>query len=270
MNLKPFEIRVPGKWVLAGEHAVLRGATAVALPHPELGLQLAFQPSCGALSIQPEEFRPVVEHLLSALGCSYSAMSGKLIIKSDIPVGGGFGSSAALCVALTAWLAEPLGFSTAEQLELAQSLENQFHGRSSGMDIAAVSACGPISFVMNRGAERLNIKRLPNFTFHDTGLRTRTSDCVAKVQDFFEKNPILGKQTDALMHDAACEAIDGLTRYDLVCVAKAMQKAQECFSVWGLVPPSVKSLEEELRARGALGVKLTGAGGGGFLVALWG
>ena len=37
-----FSTRIPGKWVLAGEHSVLRGASAIALPHPEFSLAFDF------------------------------------------------------------------------------------------------------------------------------------------------------------------------------------------------------------------------------------
>jgi mevalonate kinase len=48
-----------------------------------------------------------------------------------------------------------------------------------------------------------------------------------------------------------------------------MAWSQECFEGWGLLPPEAKALARELKAQGALATKLTGAGSGGMIVALW-
>ena len=52
-------------------------------------------------------------------------------------------------------------------------------------------------------------------------------------------------------------------------LARAMTLAQQCFETWGLVTPELIEQKHELLKQGALGVKLTGAGLGGFWVALW-
>ena len=52
-------------------------------------------------------------------------------------------------------------------------------------------------------------------------------------------------------------------------LTQAIQIAQECFYRWGLVPPEAQLLEQKLLREGALATKLTGAGGGGMVVALW-
>src|SRR4051812_30825391 len=119
MGLEAFQTRVPGKWVLAGEHAVLRGGTAVALPHPELGMKLNFQPdtsglrnSNDGLTVEPDSapIRDLIKELKDRFGDegrNFPQIRGLLKIESMIPIGAGLGSSAALCVALTRWLSEP-------------------------------------------------------------------------------------------------------------------------------------------------------------------
>ena len=58
----PFTTRVPAKWVLVGEHSVLRGGQAVAMPYPELGLSLSYEPAdaSDALKIEPAEARQCI------------------------------------------------------------------------------------------------------------------------------------------------------------------------------------------------------------------
>jgi mevalonate kinase len=279
-----FRTQVPGKWVLSGEHAVLSGATAIALPHPEFKLLLDFQATRDQeLRIVPEDAREVIRELLLSLqdeqnleGYSFLLPTGVLRLESTIPIGAGLGSSAALCVALTRWMAEPMRLSQDQWFEFAKRLEHRFHGKSSGMDIAVTSAKEPVSFSIARGAQTLGIRRIPAFTFHDTGLRARTSECVLRVERFREANPFLALKTDERMSAASCCALEGLSLYDrgefqggLNQIVKAMKEAQECFYSWELIPGAVQRLEKELLGKGALAVKLTGAGGGGFLVALW-
>ncbi len=278
-----FQTRVSGKWVLAGEHSVLHGATAIALPHPEFTLNLSFQPSSTELSVEPKSSHTMISDLFRAVederaldDLPISKPEGTLHLSSTIPMGAGLGSSAALCVALTRWMAEPLSISSQDFFEFARRLEHRFHGRSSGMDIAVILENEAISFNLEKGSLPLGIRTLPRFTFHDTGLRKRTSDAVFQVENFREEKPWLALQTDEAMSSAARFGIEGLERYHLGdadaglrLIANAMSQAQECFYTWGLIPREIKNLEEDLRAQGALGVKITGAGGGGFLVALW-
>ena len=145
------------------------------------------------------------------------------------------------------------------------------------MDVAAISAGEAISFVRGGGVSPLGVKRLPTFTFHDTGLRSKTSDCGLRVNRYREADPFRGARVDELMAEASLLAMEGLVLFDsgqceegLRLLVESMRKSQECFYCWDLVPDEVCRLEKQLLAQGALAVKVTGAGGGGMLVALWG
>ncbi len=272
-----FEVSAPAKWVLTGEHAVLRGATAVAFPHPDFSLRLAFVPeSEGAFEVVPETARSVILDLLhlvqdeqNARGREFQIPAGKLSLSSNIPSGAGLGSSAALCVAVARWLSEPLGIPEAGLLEFATHLEHRFHGKSSGMDIAVCAVGRPISFVRGRGPTLLGVQSFPHFTFHDTELRASTSECIRRVERLRDDDPVTAIRADELMAKASRQALEGLARSDLQLVADGMRSAHEAFLIWSLVPGAVQRQVEEFYRRGALAVKLTGAGGGGFLVALW-
>jgi mevalonate kinase len=284
MRWENFETRARGKWVLAGEHAVLRGVSAIAIPHPEFSLRLRFEPHGGQpLEVTPSSAQAVVMEILQSVrdseqsqGRVFSLPEGKLEIASTIPIGAGLGSSAALCVAMSRWMAGNLRIWGPQGVfEFATQLEHRFHGRSSGMDVAVINADEPISFSL-KGASPLGIRKLPKFTFHDTELRAKTSDCVMKVGRLREKDPARALHLDEAMGAASRLAMEGLIRYDqspgpaaLQLVAQSMKKAQECYHAWDLMPAEAKEIESKLLAQGALGVKMTGAGGGGMLVALW-
>jgi len=260
---------------------VLKGAQAVALPHPVFSLTLEHEagPEGGELRVFPEEASDILSGLLGklkALTRGAVPPGGRLKLESDIPIGAGLGSSAALCVAVARWVQSWSPEVPGDPFELARSLEHAFHGKSSGMDVAVILAGEPVAFRMEDGARPLRIRNIPEFTFHDTGVRAMTRDCVARVQAFRAENPVSGAELDHRMSASSALALEALQDYDrgevrrgLKGLTDAMNQAHGCFLDWGLVPDQASEIIQDLRARGALSCKLTGAGGGGMVVALW-
>ena len=272
---KSFETRVPGKWLLTGEHSVIRGVPSIAMPHPELSLSLRYMPSESAFEMSPASALIFIKEAFAQAKIQMPAQ-GKLSIESSIPEGAGLGSSAALCVALTRWISEPAAIQKEDLPAFATKLENYFHGQSSGVDVAVVSAAEPLQYIRGQGVKAIGLKSLPRFTFYDTNLRAKTSECVAQVEAYLKANLEAGQKSDERMREASRLALEGLKSYDsghhefgLQQIASAMNQANESFLEWKLVPESVIELQHKILREGALAVKLTGAGKGGMLVALW-
>jgi mevalonate kinase len=280
MEWPNFRTSVCGKWVLSGEHSVLKGVKAIVLPYAEIGLSLTFESGGSNLQVLPRDAQSLVFELLdvcakSTPGIPFQFPKGLLTLESAIPMGAGLGSSAAFCVALTRWLAEPLRLNDSDICGFATRLENQFHGVSSGMDIAAIAAGQAISYIQGQGSRILGIRRFPKFTLHDTELRSKTSECVGHVQEFRKRYPSEGKLLDRQMEQASQWAEEGLIHYSegklelgLDLIQKSMLQSYSCFSSWGLVPTAADTLARDLYAQGALAVRMTGAGRGGMMVAL--
>jgi mevalonate kinase len=284
-----FSTQVSGKWVLAGEHTVLRGGAAIAVPHPEFRLKLEFRPAEGILSVEPDLATPILNELLriakdwlATRGTVMESPRGRVTIKSTIPFGAGLGSSAALSVAIARWILSAHSLDQALERELARELENRFHGKSSGMDVAVVSIGAPISFSMKEGAIGLGLQHLPKFVFTDSGIRAATRDCIERVEKLRLTDPARSEALDLEMRLATAATLDGLRAYDeaviadspekvglaLDIVAKGMRRAGEVFAAWGLVPKEVETMIRKLEAQGIRSPRLTGAGGGGFIVGL--
>ncbi len=279
-KVSDFSIEVPAKWVLTGEHSVLRGKRALAFPHAALNLKLSYQ-NKKEFSITANPFQSQIKSLvgrsLEYLKLPESAFhSGEIDIQSQIPIGAGLGSSAALCVAIARLVLWKTQTDTEAWIPLATHLEDVFHGKSSGMDVNVIALGQPIEFSMDSKAKPLfDLERLPRFELYDSGVRGHTRDCVEKVKHWQSQNLHLTSRYDEQMDSATDTAHRGLLEFqrnprlgeDLI--AEAMNQAQNCFETWGLLTPELIGQKHELLKQGALAVKLTGAGLGGFWVALW-
>ena len=148
--MKSFETFTFGKWILAGEHSVLRGSPALVFPLKSRILKFLFRPDPLARELKLKSDGPIGKELellfwgvfkkaLEMKNQSNDPFKGEVFIQSEIPLGAGLGASASLCVATTRWFQSMGLVSESEKHEFARELENMFHGESSGVDIAVVT-----------------------------------------------------------------------------------------------------------------------------------
>ncbi len=268
-----FETRVSGKWILAGEHAVLRGGPALVFPLNSRRLSLSFVPDYKNLNLilsgpHGDEYQllfwGVLEKACELCGIQRSKLTGTFLIESSLPVGTGLGASAALCVAVTRWLAQC--DLVPQPYEFARSLENMFHGESSGVDIAVALSGQGLRFTRAGERKALNLDWQPQWYISYSGKRGVTLECVEKVKGLLAKKSELGLQLDQQMIAATEQAEQALLKKDLSALVDAINLAGNCFIQWGLSPEShIQWLQEN----GALAVKPTGSGGGGYVLSLW-
>lgn len=272
-----------GKWILAGEHSVLRGSEALVFPLMSARLQLNvnFEASekSNRLKVQyqgskgPEYellFHSVFQKACELLSVSDDFFSDAVLtIESNLPVGTGLGASAALCVAV-AKMFGALGFLTEDQIyDFALKMENIFHGESSGVDIAVCLMGSGIVFQRGIKREPLRGDWQPHLYVSYSGQRGMTFDCVEKVKNMMNRDPLRGKQIDLQMQNAVKMAQEAFAHQDVGILSQALQCAQECFLEWDLCPRSMQNEMQSLRSHGALAVKPTGSGGGGYILSLW-
>lgn len=286
--MKTFSTQVPGKWILAGEHAVLRGVPALVFPLRSRVLDLSYACDENASTLNlylhgehGEELKNLVWNVLEK-ACemkkiSRSSLIGDLTLKSSIPVGAGMGASAALCVAITKWMHFLKIVSESEMFEFARTLENIFHGESSGVDIA-VSLSGHGLFYQRgaeegRAREALRIEWQPQWYISYSGQRGVTLECVTLVKEFISKNPQLGKELDQQMNDAVLTCQKALIQKDEKAgrdlLKQGIDLACAVFAKWGLTEGAPQKHMDLLKSSGALAVKPTGSGGGGYILSLW-
>jgi mevalonate kinase len=257
------------KFILAGEHSVLSKGVGLAFPLKALTLKanLIEEPSLvlngkirsiedfQKVNLVWKKFSPKSEP------CGFS-------IESQIPLGAGLGSSAALCVALARLAGIPNNTVASQALEG----EKLFHGTPSGIDPYTISLERPIRFRANP----LEWSPLNTEAFQKSGHRWVLSDSGERhstraVLESLQHSPENFKSRQELIDELSSlsETMgDFFESGNITELGRSMNKAHECLAKLGVSTPTLETRIESLKMRGALGAKLTGAGQGGFALAL--
>lgn len=278
--MKSFSTETYGKWILAGEHAVLRGSPALAFPLTSRYLQLKFSPTTDVMDVEFDGphgaelkllFHGVIENALKHLNIQ-EPIRGRFKVKNLVPVGAGLGASAALCGAVGRWCQAMGWILESDVYEFSRKLEDLFHGESSGVDLAVSLSAQGVRFV--RGGERMAIQPTwwPHLYLSYSGQRGITSECVTKVKKLFVDDKKRAEELDNEMSLAVHEAeqalkMDANSGWNLL--VQSMNRAYLCFENWGLCNGDLAHHLRQLREAGASAVKPTGSGGGGYILSLW-
>lgn len=272
--------RVYGKWILTGEHTVLRGGSALVFPAKACFFDLKYVEKNNELNLiceseQGEQlkfvFLGILEKALGDLGRSRSEIRGDLYLANTVPLAGGMGASAALCVTVTRFLNFKNWVTDSDMYMFAKNLEHLFHGESSGVDIAAAIKSRPLIFKIPGDFVDFNPAWRPHFRLSHCGKRGVTADCIQRVKHLWIENKSLAEQIDEDMkksfhgaHHALMQSEDAFTE-----LQEAIRLSSSCFERWGLISVELREHMSFLQAQGAAAVKPTGSGDGGFVLSLW-
>jgi mevalonate kinase len=188
-------------------------------------------------------------------------------VKGDLPAQAGLGSSAAFSCAVAFAVARAHGLPRARALAAAHLGEVVFHGTPSGIDLAAASTGAVGRFERGPGWTDVRVHQPITLCVGLSGRPHATHDLVEGVRRLRERTPVVARVIEALGSMASAgEAALGLGHVDEL--GRLFDVAHGLLSALRLSSPELETLVHGARRAGAIGAKLTGAGGGGAVIAL--
>jgi mevalonate kinase len=269
--------RAFGKVILLGEHAVVygvpalalgldRGARAEATPSERARIQIGDH---GAEVGDESELGRALGALLEAL----AAPPHEVRVELELPPGSGLGASAALGVATARAVLDSLGTVDAHERaarvsRAADAWERVYHGNPSGIDTAAASEPGCLLYTRGGGVERVRVGRAMPLVIALAGPPASTRSMVESVARLRDRRPEIVNKAFEGIRALVANARLCIEAGDLPGLGKLMDLNQMLLSGLMVSTEGIENACEIARSAGALGVKLTGAGGGGAVVAL--
>lgn len=281
--------RACGKLILVGEHAVVHGQPAIALPFRALGVRAELRARPGPFGIashfppaddrppfRVEPFRGATPDLLSAVARACLARYGpreepgwQVELRSELPSGRGLGSSAAVCVALARVLSSASGATPgAEEIAaLAMEGERVAHGRPSGIDNTVIAHERPLRFAEG-GWTPLAVAGPLDLVVADSGELGDTAEMVAGLRERASRRPASYARWLRRVGEGVDEAARALASGRLEQLGQIMNANHLLLQAMEVSTLRLDELVAAARGAGALGAKLSGAGGGGVAIAL--
>jgi mevalonate kinase len=283
-----FTASAPGKIILYGEHAVVYGRPAIAVPvrqirartvvsagpHDQPGI-VRIQAADIDLDASLDELEPdhplkrVISGVLDELQIPRLPAC-KLQISSSIPVAAGLGSGAAVSVAtiraMAAFLGHPL---TDERVSaLAYEVEKLHHGTPSGIDNTVITYAAPVYFRKGQPIEILHLGGHFTIVIGDTGFSSPTLVAVGDLRKLWQDEPH--------RYESIFDSVGDIVQRARVCIENGMSQAlgplmdenQSLLEQMGVSSSELDKLVQAARHAGALGAKLSGGGRGGNMIAL--
>ena len=285
----------PAKVILFGEHFVVYGEPAIVLAIDKrayvkaelrndkklhlrsVNLNLAGffeneflkieQGNAKEAQIKFEPLKHAVEKVLDIYG---EKVGLNIEISSTVPVAAGLGSSAAVATALTAAVGTILNLEMSKEdiFRISYEAEKIVHGTPSGVDPAISTFGGALLFQIDTGFKPLDVKADVPLVIGDTGIERSTRVQVEKVRDVRDKYPRVVEPIMRAAREIVLRAIDSLKEGDLETLGELMNVNHAILCGLGVSDESLEWLISAARKAGAFGAKLTGAGGGGCMIAL--
>lgn len=285
----------PAKIILFGEHFVVFGEPAIVMAinqrayakatlrrdkrihvaAPDLGFtgtfwKEKFKAEKGSPRKARKELEPVKLAAEKVLAKAKSSRGVSVNITSDIPVAAGLGSSAAVAAATAKAVSHLLRvpFSAEEIFNVTCEAECLVHGTSSGIDPAVATYGGVLLFKRGEGFKRLTVKENIPLIVGNTCVTRCTGDLVAKVRQNRENFSTIIEPVIKAGGEIVTQSIETLKQGDLKRLGELMNLNHALLYAVGVSSEPIEKLVNTARKAGALGAKLTGAGGGGCIIAL--
>lgn len=276
-----------GKAIVMGEHAVVYGQPAFAIPIP-LTIEArvvdakdktlviprwGLEQSIHDVAEQPQGLVGTLSTLLKNLELESKNMT--IEVFPNVPKAMGLGGSAAMSVAIIRALSDHYRLNLDDEAvnRAAFECERAAHGNPSGIDNTIATYGKPLVYQRvddsPQGVIQFLSAKVPvPFVLGMTRKESLTAAMIERVRSNRERQPdhydSIFRQLGHMTH----HAVDSFQAGDFSTLGDLMNIAHGLLYALQLSTPELEELAEIARSHGALGAKLTGGGGGGSIIAL--
>lgn len=270
------------KLILVGEHAVVHGQPAIAIPFPLIGVESAIQHVIGGVYLESALYKGLLDNAPLPLGGIVTTVQKTMAllnlpyrdtlirIKSSIPPGKGLGSSASVAIAIVKSLFNYADekLSQKQLLDLANISEKYAHGAPSGIDSLTITSPHPIWYQKDDPVDYIKMNGEFYFVVADTGQMADTKTSVETVKKLLKLAP--QKMYEKIEHigDITNQVRAALEQSSKHLLGQLLNEAQAELEAIGVSDSKLNHLIKHALKEGALGAKLTGGGNGGCILAL--
>lgn len=275
----------PGKIILFGEHAVVYGRPALAVPVTQVqATATVSENSRGGVRIEAPNINfsgelsslapdhplaAVINSIFSALGITHPPAC-TVYLQSTIPIAAGLGSGAAVSVAILRALSAFLGAPLPDERvnKLAFETEKLHHGTPSGIDNTVVTYARPVYFIKGRPIKFFRVGAAFTMVIADTGISAPTKESVGAVRKLWQADPSRWEKVFDRVGEIVWNARQAIERGDSAELGTLMDANHALLKVMTVSSVELDQLIETAHKFGALGAKLSGGGRGGNMIAL--
>lgn len=269
-----------GKVILIGEHSVVYGYDALAMPIKALRIKTSVK-SDHALIMETKLYRGPfysapnnyngLKYVVKTMLAKANKPNAKLRISytGEIPIERGLGSSATVALGTTKALNKYFNLNLTEEeiMKITNHAEMINHGKASGLDAATVHSDYLVFFNKQTGPKKLEAKLGAKLLIMDTGQLGNTKQAVAQVRQQLQASVTANQKIERL-GQLADETKQAWLKQDVNKVGKIFNQAQKILHYFNLSTDKIDELNTIALNQGALGFKLSGGGLGGVVLAI--